>query len=102
MSVAIRWPDGEMERAPTWGALLDMLRQQQFEDLTEARFRIELGRRAYNWSYTQINAWAPPRRLFQELARAGMLDIIEDDEEVKCDGGATASDGTFSGRSDVC
>lgn len=72
----IRWPNGEINEATTWGALFDLVQEAQWRTMSKRRFRRVMARRAVVWSNMEINKKAPPEAFFEELERAGMLQII--------------------------
>jgi hypothetical protein len=73
----ITWSSGRVDQAPTWQAMLDLVRADQWAEYdSEDGFRAELAKRAYRWSTTAIDIGAPPRRFFLELERARLI-IIE-------------------------
>lgn len=72
----ILWTNGHLDQALTWQGLLDIVRTTQWRDLDEYEFRAEMAKRAFRWSGVEIDAGAPPRRFFHELARAGLV-LIE-------------------------
>ena len=81
MSVAVEWSDGRITSGATWIDLMEKVRGMQWRDLTVEEFRLEMAKRALRWSRTEIDPWLTPRKFFQELQRAQML-IVVDDEEV--------------------
>lgn len=73
----ITWSNGQVDRAPTWQALLDLVRASQWRDYTEAEFRSAMALRAARWSGIKINVDGPPRLFFEELAYAKLIVIGE-------------------------
>ena len=79
----VRWSNGHVDAAPTWQGLLNGVRKTQWTPWDEEMFRAVLAKRAYRWSGTSIDAGARPARLFRELQRAGLVEILNpyDDEK---------------------
>ena len=71
----ITWSNGSRDTARTWQALLDRIRRAQWIEMEEDEFRAEMGKRAWVWSETVIDIGASPRRFFEELERARMIQI---------------------------
>lgn len=74
----IRWPDGSTTSAPTFGALLEAIRREQWQDYGKLRFRRELIRRAHNWSGYHVPLLCTNETFMRELAKAGLFAITED------------------------
>lgn len=72
----VRWSNGHVDTARTWQTLLDRIRYSQWTVWTEEQFRAVLAKRALRWSGTEIDYLARPRRLFRELERAGMVEVL--------------------------
>jgi len=72
----VRWSNGSVTAAATWQELLDKVRQLQWWDWSEDTFRQILAKRAERWSSTVIDFDAPPDELFRELERAGLVEIL--------------------------
>lgn len=70
--------DGTILTAETWSALEQMLRDDEWNPSKKVKFRLEFGRRAYNWSGKLIDLEASSRRFFRQLERAGMLRIVSE------------------------
>lgn len=82
--VRVRWSNGHVDSAPDWQELLDKVRLSQWHAWDEDDFRLVLGKRALRWSGTAIDSLADPERLFQELERASLVEILnpyDDDRE---------------------
>jgi hypothetical protein len=67
---------GKILTANTWNELEQQLRDDEWNPSKKLKFRLEFGRRAYNWSRTIIDTEAGSRRFFRQLERAGMLRIV--------------------------
>ena len=79
--IAIRWENGEIDRAATWQALLDHVRETQWRSYdTEAEFRSEMAHRALVWSGPEIDPGGTPEHFFNELERANLIRIKPRDE----------------------
>jgi hypothetical protein len=74
--VRVRWSNGHVDAAPDWQELLDKVRLGQWHHYDEETFRLVLGKRALRWSGTDIDTLADPERLFAELRRAGLVEIL--------------------------
>lgn len=70
--------DGTIFTAETWRDLEQAVRADEWNPKPKLKFRLEIGRRAYNWSGKVVDLEAGSRRLFQQLERAGMLRIVSD------------------------
>jgi len=74
---AILWPDGRITRADGWSALLSAVQSMPWNrHMDEMKLRGVLARRARVWSGEFIDPYGPPRHLFEELERTGMLRIL--------------------------
>ena len=74
---AILWPDGRITRADGWHALLRTVQAMSWNrHMDEMKLRTVLARRARVWSGEHIDPYGPPRHLFEELERTGMLRIL--------------------------
>lgn len=81
--IAILWPDGSLQEAPTATLLLDDLRSQQPTATYASRwaFRLELYRRAREWGNAGEISLLDLRSdsaLLRGLERAGCLRIVSD------------------------
>jgi hypothetical protein len=76
----VRWSNGSVTGAATWQELLDKVRQLQWWDWSEENFRMVLAKRADRWSNTTIDFDAPADELFRELQRAGLVEILGQDD----------------------
>lgn len=74
--VRVRWSNAHVDSAPDWQELLDKVRLSQWHTWDEETFRLVLGKRALRWSGTEIDTLADPERLFAELERARLVEII--------------------------
>lgn len=74
----ICWPDGNVQHAPTWGALLTEVHRLPWNrHLKPDEFRNELARRAYVWcGEPLVHPEAQPHVLFRQLESAHMLRIV--------------------------
>lgn len=81
----MKWPDGRVDRARSYGELLAKLNALPWNrHLDEKEFREELAARAYVWCGEPIvHPLAEPRDLFRELEEASMLRIITAKHPVK-------------------
>ena len=79
--VRVRWSNGHVDSAPDWQDLLDKVRLSQWHAWDEDEFRLVLGKRAMRWSGTSIDTLADPERLFVELERARLVEILADTDE---------------------
>lgn len=74
---AILWPDGRVQRAPTWAALLGAVGSLPWNAHLDADKLLHvLARRAWVWSGTDVDVWGSARTVFAELERAGMLRVL--------------------------
>jgi hypothetical protein len=77
--VAIRWTNDDVDEAPTWQALLDLVRETQWHVYeTELEFREAMAHRCEVWSGTAIDPGGTPEELFRELERARLIEIVAD------------------------
>lgn len=75
--VSVIWPDGCMDSAPTWAALFDQVRLNQWHDYTRKEFRLEMAKRAEIWSGAELDlTTCRMETLFRRLEGAGMLRIV--------------------------
>jgi len=74
--VRVRWSNGHVDSATDWQELLDKVRLSQWATWDEEDFRLVLGKRALRWSRTEIDTLADPERLFVELERAQLIEIL--------------------------
>lgn len=75
----IRWSNGHEDKAPTWQALLDLVRDTQWHPMSEDEFRDAMAKRAYRWSHARVDRTLPPVEFFAALADARLIEIIPDD-----------------------
>lgn len=74
---AVRWPDGRIDQAKTWQALLERVNALPWNaKMDEAEFRQELARRAWVWNAEVVRPSLGARALFRALERAKMLEIL--------------------------
>ena len=78
---AVRWSNDQVDEAPTWEALEDLVREDQWSVYEPDEFRVEMQRRSAVWSGTQIATTGNSRSFFEELARAGLIEIVNQSEE---------------------
>jgi hypothetical protein len=72
--VIVRWENDERDAGSTWQELLDHVRNTQWCPYeTEAEFREDMARRAFNWSLTEIDTSGTAEEFFRELERARMI-----------------------------
>lgn len=69
---------GTILTADTWRDLEQMLRDDEWNPSKKLKFRLEFGRRAFNWSRSEIQLDASSRRFFRQLERAGLLRIVSE------------------------
>ena len=82
----VLWPDKSTQEAPTFEALFAGLNDEQMIERSERDFRRELRRRCKVWSETEIVKGGTHRELFYELERAGLLLILDAQEDTaECD-----------------
>lgn len=82
--VRVRWSNGHVDTAADWQELLDKIRLSQWQLQDEETFRLVLGKRALRWSGVEIDTLADPERLFAELERARLIEILgPDDDELE-------------------
>ena len=61
--IVIRWDNDERDVGSTWQELLDHVRNTQWYTYeSEAEFRADMARRAFNWSLTEAVVVAAPAR----------------------------------------
>lgn len=84
---AVIWPDGCMDSAPSWLALFDQVRRNQWHRYTRKQFRAEMTHRAEVWSGAHLDlATCDLETFFRRLEDAGVLRIVAGIEEVGIDG----------------
>lgn len=71
--------DGVTIRATTWESLLAMVRSYQMRPMTEDQLRDELAKRAFILTGREIDVDGTAESLFREMARVGMIELIEDE-----------------------
>lgn len=81
--VAVRWHNGLMDAAPTWDLLFERVHGAKWNrGFDEHEFRVQLARRAYVWcGEPVVHPDAPPQQIFAELEKAGLVTIIDTEEE---------------------
>jgi len=77
-SVAIRWPDGRVQRAGSWRELLDLIRMEQWYSMNEAALRKQLQFRTHVWTGNHVRIWGTARRFMHRLAQAGLFEIVSE------------------------
>lgn len=75
--VAVRWSNGQLDRAESWEALEDALRLDQFSEFTPDEFRAVLAKRAWRWSGTRVDTDISSAEFFMELAWAKLIEIVD-------------------------
>ena len=77
--IVIRWDNDERDVGSTWQELLDLVRHTQWYTYeSEAEFRADMARRAFNWSLTEIDTGGTAEEFFRELERARVIRIEQD------------------------
>lgn len=76
--VGVVWPDGHVSTAPTWEALEDVIRLDQFDIPDADKFREHMEKRAKNWSGVEIQTNGSANDFFYELERALLCERIGD------------------------
>jgi len=79
----VRWSNGKVDRAPTWEALEEAIRKDQWWYMDPNQFRVQMQKRAHRWSTTEILTACSSERFFQELSRALLVEILNDDDDPK-------------------
>lgn len=80
---AIIWPDGCMDRAPSWAELFDRVRLDQWHDFTRREFRNEMARRALVLTGVELDLGTCRfETLFRQLEALDMCRIVEGVEDV--------------------
>jgi len=77
----IRWPNKETDTAPTWTELLKNLQRVQMTPTTGWGLRRQMAIRARRWSGARIPTVCSARAFFAHLADAGMVDILDGEEQ---------------------
>lgn len=72
--------DGSLLSGPTFRDLERQLREDPWNPDDKQAFRVEMARRAYVWSLTNIWKRAPSRYFFAELESAGMCRVLDEEE----------------------
>lgn len=72
--------DGSMISGESWKDLELALRTESWNPSGKSEFREEMARRAWNWSRTAVVTDRTARALFESLEAAGMLTIVEEEE----------------------
>lgn len=72
---AITWSNGHTDRARSWQGMMDKVRRAQHRDYDEPSFRLEMAKRAWVWSETEVDALAEPEQFFVELQWARLIKI---------------------------
>lgn len=73
----ITWINGTKDSAPSWQAMMDLVRARQWSEMGEYGFRVTMAHRAILWSGIKIDMGAEPREFFAELLRARILSNME-------------------------
>jgi len=75
--------DGTYLEARTWAGVLRKLRKASWmhPDDTPTEFRRAMAQRAEVWGGVRVHPLATSKRFVQGLERAGLLQVIDDDEE---------------------
>ena len=74
--VAVRWSNGQVDRAADWDILLEKIRVDQFRDYPMDEFRAVLVQRAFRWSGEKIDMELPAEDLFMALSWARVVEIV--------------------------
>ncbi len=81
----IKWPDGDLEVAESWEALEESVRADQWTPFSPEEFRLQMQHRALVWSGTEIMTAGDSKTFFEELSRAGLLDIVGEADDVSAE-----------------
>lgn len=73
----VRWPDGSWLSAESWGKMLKLVIDEQWQPMSGHQLRRDMARRARRWSGTHIDTDGSAEDFFRELDRAQMLSIAE-------------------------
>lgn len=78
--IEVEWTDGSRMSAPDADALLDEVREVQWDTYTHMGLRRQLAKRARVWTDTRIRwwPWVTSDEFIHELERAGLLTIIRE------------------------
>jgi hypothetical protein len=77
---AIKWTNDRVDTAPTWEALEDLVRNDQWSPYSPDEFRVEMQRRAGVWSGNEITTVGDSKAFFEELRRAGLIEIVSESD----------------------
>jgi hypothetical protein len=80
--IGVEWSDGRQVWAPTWVAMFEEIKGDQWSDYDHREFRAEMAKRSIRWSGTEIDPWLPADKFFKELQRARLLIVIGKTEEL--------------------
>lgn len=80
---AVLWSNGKVDQAATWDDLEGKVRQDQWWDLSPDEFRGAMQKRAWRWSHTRIVTAGTSEQFFAELARAGLVEIVDENYDAK-------------------
>lgn len=83
MTVAVRWSNGQIDRASDWDELLEKIRLDQFREWPTDEFKAVLATRAYRWSGAKVDPELPADEFFTELAWAKLIEIVHDEKGAK-------------------
>ena len=75
---AVMFVDGTLLTGPSFRDLEQQLRDDPWNPDDKPAFRVEMSRRAYVWSLSNITKRAPSRMFFAELEEAGMCRVMEE------------------------
>jgi hypothetical protein len=77
MTVTILWPDGHIDEAPCWRALMEHLEGEEWPGGTRS-FRKELAHRARVWGGRKVSLRGTAGDFMRALAAAKLFTIKED------------------------
>lgn len=80
--VEVIWTDGHHDSATSWRALEEHVRRDQWHRYGRLAFRLSMRHRARVWSDSGVGLLGSSAAFFADLEAAGMLRILEDDDEV--------------------
>jgi hypothetical protein len=83
MTVAVRWSNGQVDRAASWDELLENIRVDQFSEWPTDEFKAVLATRAYRWTGAKVDTDLPAEQFFVELAWAKLIEIVNDEKGAK-------------------
>ena len=81
MAIIIEWPDGAIDKGPNPEFVLRQIADYQWNPVSTAEMRHLLSNRAWVLLHEAIDPTLPIEEFFTKLDEAGMLRIIEWEEE---------------------